>query len=70
MSAPDWGGLAVKLAGALVDAALVTADRKDATAAVILAELRPSPEDITVPYHDARRILLGDEDELPSTKKG
>ena len=54
--------LALQLAGSLVEAGLVALDRKPQAAAVIVAQLRQSPPDVTADYHAAQAKLLGDED--------
>lgn len=59
--------LGAKVATALIDqglAALADHGRvSDAARAAILAHLAASPPDVTLPYHEARRALLGDDDE-------
>ena len=61
----NWPALATQVATSLVEAALVSADRKAQATAVILAQLKASPPDVTASYHAARKELLDDADELP-----
>ena len=60
--------LAVELAAALVDAAVVSADRRGQAEAVLVARLRASPPDLAADYRAeiARReaALRSDADEL------
>lgn len=57
--------LALRLVGSLVEAGLVALDRRSQATAVLVAQLRQSPPDVTADYHAARAALLGPEDELP-----
>lgn len=60
--------IATRIASTLIDAGMVAAERKGAATAVILAQLRQSPPDVTTDYHAARDALLGPDDELPRSK--
>jgi len=56
--------VATQIASTLIEAGLMAADRKAASVAFILADLRASPPDIAADYNAARAKLLGDADEI------
>jgi hypothetical protein len=59
--------LAAKVATSLIDRGLAALTDhsavSEAARETILAHLAASPPDVTIPYHEARRALLGDDEE-------